>query len=145
MTELFAPDEKSIAAVKDWLVKSGVNADTISSSKSKGWLDFETTVGNLQDVLKTTYHVYNHVDGKGQHIGAEEYKVPSELSDYIDFITPAMAYSKKNPATKVTHQKSATETVLPHPETIIPVSPQMVKTLSDNPGIMTPTQLHYLH
>lgn len=135
VVDLFAPDENSVNAVKEWLVKSGIPASNINTPKSKGWLDFTTTVGQLQAMLYTTYHIYNHAEGKGQHIAAEEYSVPLQVSEYIDFITPAMAYSKK--PTRVTQTNVATEIALPHPEFIAPVSPQLAKNLSADLGMIS--------
>lgn len=93
MVELFAPSDNSVSAVKAWLVKSGVPAASITSSKSKGWLDFVTTSGQLESLLKTTYNTYDHVEARNVHIGTDEYTLPNEISQHIDFITPGVVFA----------------------------------------------------
>ncbi|GFP58602.1 tripeptidyl-peptidase sed1 [Trichoderma asperellum] len=93
VVELFAPSEDSISAVKSWLVKSGVPASSITSSKSKGWLDFVTTSGQLESLLKTSYSTYDHVEARNVHIGTDEYSLPNEISQHIDFITPGVVFA----------------------------------------------------
>ncbi|RFU77057.1 peptidase s8 s53, subtilisin kexin sedolisin [Trichoderma arundinaceum] len=93
VVELFAPTEHSISAVKAWLVKSGVPGSSITSSKSKGWLDFVTTSGQLESLLKTTYSTYDHIEARNVHVGTDEYSLPNEISQHVDFITPGVVFS----------------------------------------------------
>lgn len=93
VVELFAPSEDSISTVKAWLVKSGVPASSITSSKSKGWLDFVTTSGQLESLLKTSYSTYDHFEARDVHIGTDEYSLPNEISQHIDFITPGVVFA----------------------------------------------------
>ena len=93
---MFAPTEETINSVKNWLVKSGIPEDEIILSNSKGWMGFETTVSNLESVLKTKYHVYNNVAARSNHLGTDEYSLPEEISDLVDFIMPAVSTGKMN-------------------------------------------------
>ncbi|KHO00564.1 Peptidase S8/S53, subtilisin/kexin/sedolisin [Metarhizium album ARSEF 1941] len=94
VVELFAPDEGAINSVKSWLTKSGVSADSMTSPKSKGWVDFQSTVGQLESILKTKYHMYDHIQARNAHMGADEYSLPSDISDLVDFITPGVVMSQ---------------------------------------------------
>lgn len=94
--DMFAPTEETINSVKKWLVKSGIPEDEIMLSNSKGWMGFETTVSNLESVLKTKYHVYNNVAARSNHLGTDEYSLPEEISDLVDFIMPAVSTGKMN-------------------------------------------------
>ncbi len=91
---MFAPSEETIDSVKSWLVKSGIPADKITLSNSKGWLSFETTVSKLESVLKTQYHVYNNVAARSDHIGSDEYSLPEDISDLVEFVMPAVSTGK---------------------------------------------------
>lgn len=130
IAELFAPDESSITAVKEWLVKSGIPAGSISSPKSKGWLDFETTVGQLQSVLQTQYHHYDHAVKQGDHIGTDEYTLPEEISQHVDFVHPAVVFAKTSTKGSKTHDGSKpVETKAPGPRKIQPIPAQIVNQI----------------
>lgn len=108
VVDLFAPAEESIAAVKKWLVDSGVPVDSITVPKSKGWIQFESTVSTLEGVLNAKYYNYNHVRASGQRIGTDEYSLPSDVSELVDFIHPGIALAQhKSNAEKQTHDRRA--------------------------------------
>ncbi|EHK50837.1 hypothetical protein TRIATDRAFT_145909 [Trichoderma atroviride IMI 206040] len=106
VVELFAPSEDSISAVKAWLVKGGVPASSITSSKSKGWLDFVTTSGQLESLLKTSYSTYAHVEARDVHVGTDEYSLPDEISQHIDFITPGVVFAPVKSSSNVEKRES---------------------------------------
>ncbi|KAL7905061.1 peptidase S8/S53 domain-containing protein [Trichoderma velutinum] len=100
VVDLFAPSDESISNVKAWLVKSGVPASSITSSKSKGWLSFVTTSGQLESLLHTSFSTYDHVDARNVHIGTDEYSLPKEISQHVDFITPGVVFAPVKTSTK---------------------------------------------
>ena len=57
---MFAPADDTVAAVKAWLVSSGIAEARITHSDNKGWLAFDATAGEAEDLLHTEYHVYEH-------------------------------------------------------------------------------------
>lgn len=91
----FAPDAKSVEAVKKWLIASGISADSIKQSSNQGWLSFETTAGKLESLLDAKYNQYSHPTRKGVYIGTDEYKLPSNVADHIDFVQPAAALAPR--------------------------------------------------
>ena len=87
--------EHTISAVKEWLSSAGIAHDRIEQTQSLGWLSFDATADEAENLLKTKYHVYEH-EGTGQpHIACEEYNIPSNLRDKIDFITPTLHFDAK--------------------------------------------------
>ena len=90
VTELFAPSPASVNAVKSWLVDYGIDLNRISLSSNKAWLQFDASVEELEQLLQTKYHYYEHVDGDRKHIGCEEYKIPAKISEHIDYVTPGV-------------------------------------------------------
>ncbi|KAK5995211.1 Tripeptidyl-peptidase sed1 [Cladobotryum mycophilum] len=84
VVQLFAPSDDSVSAVKAWLVKFGIPVDKITSPKSKGWLDFETTSGQLESLLNANYHVYDHRD-----------------FPLVDFITPGVVFAQTTQPSKL--------------------------------------------
>ncbi|QUC20437.1 uncharacterized protein UV8b_04678 [Ustilaginoidea virens] len=91
---LFAPAQKTIDAVKGWLVKAGVPANKIYLSKSKAWLSFATTVDKLQQLVKADYHVYENLRSRDEHVGTEQYKLPADVAPFVDFILPGTTFIK---------------------------------------------------
>ncbi|KAL6864652.1 subtilisin-like protein [Trichoderma novae-zelandiae] len=108
VVDLFAPSEESISAVKDWLVNSGVPASSITTSKSKGWLDFTTTSGQLGSLLQTSFNTYDHFEARDVHVGTDGYSLPKEISQHVDFITPGVVFApvKTSSKTEKRGQKS---------------------------------------
>jgi tripeptidyl-peptidase-1 len=76
--------------VLSWLSASGIHKDRVSQSTNKAWLQFDASVEEMEQLLKTKYHFYEHVDGGRKHIGCEDYKIPAAVSQHIDYVTPGV-------------------------------------------------------
>ncbi|KIJ15604.1 hypothetical protein PAXINDRAFT_99466, partial [Paxillus involutus ATCC 200175] len=63
----FGPSQESVDAVRDWLLENGIESHRVKISPSRGWLQFEATVEEAEDLLHTTYHVYGHETG-AEHV-----------------------------------------------------------------------------
>lgn len=92
----FAPSAETVDSVKSWLVSSGIAPDRISRSQSLGWLKFDATVAEAENLLKTDYHLYKHHTGK-PHISCSEYHIPEHVAAHVDFITPGVSFDTKIP------------------------------------------------
>lgn len=57
---MFAPTEKTVATVREWLVASGISAERITHSDNQGWLAFDATTEEAEALLHTEYHEYEH-------------------------------------------------------------------------------------
>lgn len=133
VVDLFAPSEDSISSVKAWLVKSGVPASSITSSKSKGWLDFVTTSGQLESLLQTSFSTYDHVEARNVHVGTDEYSLPKEISQHVDFITPGVVFAPVKTSSKAEKrgQKSirrASKPIPAHIAQILAANPRKLST-----------------
>lgn len=89
--DMFRPSSKSISYVREWLHNSGIDLDRHSVSAGHSWLKFNATVQELESLLLTEYHVYQHHETREEHIGCNEYHVPRAVQQHIDFITPAVS------------------------------------------------------
>lgn len=96
VVELFSPDESSVTAIKEWLISSGVSPNAITSPQSRGWVDFSTTVDQLESLMKTKYHMYDHVEARSAHLGADEYHLPRDISHLVDFVTPGVVMARSS-------------------------------------------------
>jgi tripeptidyl-peptidase-1 len=88
--DFFRPSSESIESVRDWLHASGIDTDRHEVSPGRGWLKFEATVEELESLLSTKYHVYEHADTEALHIGCDEYHVPQGIQAHLDLISPAV-------------------------------------------------------
>lgn len=106
VVDLFAASEKSIAAVKAWLVKSGIPQSSISVDKTKTWFTVKTNVGKLEKILKARYNIYENRASGIELLGTDEYSLPAEISDVVDYILPGSSMTKAKRA-KPAHRTDA--------------------------------------
>lgn len=77
-----------------WLESSGVNKDRTKLSNGRNWIHFNATIAEVEGLLQTEYKVYEH--GSGQlHIACDEYSVPKDIQEHIDFIMPTVHFDTK--------------------------------------------------
>ncbi|ATY62013.1 alkaline serine protease [Cordyceps militaris] len=98
VAELFKPADESVESVKRWLADAGISDKSLVVPKSGGSVYFSTTVDRLESILQTRYHVYHHARGDVEHIGTDEYSLPSDVSDVVDFVVPGLAMMRKRAA-----------------------------------------------
>ncbi|KAL9084714.1 MAG: hypothetical protein Q9165_007962 [Trypethelium subeluteriae] len=73
----------------EWVQAAGVAKDRLRVTKNRGFLTFDATVGELENLLKAEYFVYQHTKGSDHHaIACDRYHIPHHLQQHIGFITP---------------------------------------------------------
>ncbi|KAI4161597.1 MAG: hypothetical protein LQ342_004738 [Letrouitia transgressa] len=107
----FAPSQESVDSVKYWLTSSGIASERISRSQSLGWLKFDATVKEVENLLKAEYFVYRHETGK-PHVSCAKYHLPDNVTRHIDFIMPTVHFDVKIPqaVAKNVEKRAATTT-----------------------------------
>ncbi|KAK1574290.1 Pro-kumamolisin [Colletotrichum navitas] len=90
----FAPSQEAIALVMEWLESEGIKRSRIGLSKGRNWVQFNSTVGEVERLLKTEYHAYKHEQGH-THVACDKYHVPEHLVDHIDMITPSVHFDQR--------------------------------------------------
>ncbi|OAA63076.1 alkaline serine protease AorO [Cordyceps fumosorosea ARSEF 2679] len=83
---LFAPDDQAIASVKDWLVKSGIAANSINLSRNKAWVKFESTVSTLESLLAVNLTAPKNA----KRDVSSEVKLPQQISSVVEFVLPSL-------------------------------------------------------
>jgi tripeptidyl-peptidase I len=63
----FAPSSNTVDAVRGWLHSVGIAAERLRLSPSRGWIEVNATVEEVESILDADYHVYGHTQG-GEHI-----------------------------------------------------------------------------
>ena len=71
--DIFAPSPSTVESVRDWLVESGIDAETVSQSTNKQWLQFDATTAEVESLLKTEYHLYEHTTTGKTNIACDQY------------------------------------------------------------------------
>jgi tripeptidyl-peptidase-1 len=79
-----------VSTIKTWLVSAGIPSDRIVQSTNKAWIAFDATTSEVEGLLYTEFHVYEHTATGTENIAAEEYHVPSHVREHIDYITPGI-------------------------------------------------------
>jgi tripeptidyl-peptidase I len=92
VAEAFAPTEETVKAVKAWLASYGFGDEHVEHTQSLGFLQFNASVEDVEELLNTKYNIYQHDETKQPHVACEEYSIPSHLTDHIDFITPTVHF-----------------------------------------------------
>lgn len=68
--DLFAPAEDSVNAVSDWLRSAGI--EHFTQSVNKQWLQVDLRVEELEDLLHTKYHEWEHTGSGDVHVACDE-------------------------------------------------------------------------
>lgn len=90
VAEIFAPAQSSVDSVRDWLESSGISRERISQSMNKQWLQFDAEAEEMEKLLLTEFHAYEHVPSGSINVACEQYHVPKHVSEHIDYITPGI-------------------------------------------------------
>ena len=72
MTELFAPGQETVNAVRSWLESTGIAAERITQSANKQWLQFDASAEEAERLFATEYHVYEHETFGNTNIACDE-------------------------------------------------------------------------
>ncbi|KAH8112254.1 subtilisin-like protein [Phellopilus nigrolimitatus] len=99
VVEHFAPSRDTVDAVVNWLAQSGVERTRLRLSQSKSWVELNATVREVEDLLKTEYHVWRDEDG-AERVGCSEYHIPEHLTSHIELIKPTTAFGARVPPQK---------------------------------------------
>ncbi|KAF9495245.1 hypothetical protein BDN71DRAFT_1506993 [Pleurotus eryngii] len=102
IADTFAPSEETISTVHNWLVGSGIPAERIKISPTKGWINVDASVAEANDLLRTEYNVYVHESGKS-HVGCNEYHLPAHVAQHVELVLPSVHFDarveKRGPST----------------------------------------------
>ena len=62
---MFRPSDESVSSVLEWLVMAGVSRDRIVESNNRGWLTFNATGEESEELVMMEYYEYQD-SGTGQ-------------------------------------------------------------------------------
>lgn len=110
---MFAPPEKHVDAVREWLTTAGIESHRIVHSDNKGWLAFDATTEEVERLLQAEYHEHEHAYSDKIRVGCDKYHVPEHLAGHIDYITPGVKLTQvvKREVRDITKRASQAEAV----------------------------------
>ena len=92
---MVSPTEETIKRVVGWLSSHGI--DTYNHSLTKDWISFSLPVSLACHLLKTKFHVFQHIDNEEIIIRAPEWSLPLHLHNHIETIQPTNSFFHPNP------------------------------------------------
>ena len=98
--EFFAPSDDSINSVRTWLEEAGIGEDRQSLTSKRGWIWFDASIGEMEALLNTEYHLFQHSETRAHYMGCDEYSIPVSLRPHIDFITPTIGFQVEDKSTR---------------------------------------------
>ncbi|KAI0156633.1 tripeptidyl-peptidase 1 precursor [Hypoxylon sp. FL1284] len=93
--DLVKPTNKTLDLVHEWLDANGVVPSGYSSARD--WIMVSLPVGDIERLLDTEYHVFEHEDG-GLVARAPKWSLPLHLHDHIDTIQPTNSFFRARAA-----------------------------------------------
>ncbi len=95
VAETFAPSEESVSMVVGWLAEFGISIDRVRQSQSLNWIYANVTVAEAEEMLKTKFYEFQHATSGQIHIACEEYSLPKDVQEHVDFVTPTVHFDVK--------------------------------------------------
>ena len=95
VAETFAPSEDAVVSVIEWLSEAGIAGSRVKQSQSLNWIEADVTVAEAESLLSTKYYEYRHTSSEQAHVACDEYSVPEDIRQHIDFITPTVHFDAK--------------------------------------------------
>ncbi|KAF8155864.1 subtilisin-like protein [Crassisporium funariophilum] len=90
VVEIFAPSSLANETVHAWLMDAGFEPSRLRVSHNKAWIDVHgATTVEVERLLNTEYHVYEHDNGE-EHIACHEYSLPAGIAGHIEMVTPTV-------------------------------------------------------
>ncbi|KAJ4331254.1 hypothetical protein N0V95_009915 [Ascochyta clinopodiicola] len=86
----FAPHPEASKTTLEWLQNSGIDLKRVKHSVGRNWVEFSATVEELEDLLQTEYHYYQHKASGGFRIACDEYGLPQRVGKHVDFVMPTV-------------------------------------------------------
>jgi tripeptidyl-peptidase-1 len=88
--DMFKPADETIDSVREWLVRSGIDKDSITLSGNKAWLAFTATAERMEALLHTEYFEFEDAATGGIMPACDRYHVPKHIQEHLDYITPGI-------------------------------------------------------
>ncbi|OJT05439.1 Tripeptidyl-peptidase sed3 [Trametes pubescens] len=125
---LVAPKPETMAAVSTWLTENGIRA--YKASPAGDWLRFAIPVSKANELLGTTFSVFNHTPSGRTVMRTLAYSIPADLKGHVDLVHPTTTFIQPLQAPKLTFipRKEVQERALNVTSDAVPASCQSTIT-----------------
>ncbi|KAI9448987.1 subtilisin-like protein [Lactarius psammicola] len=138
VARLVAPHPDTIELVNSWLEHYGVPSSSVSTSHGGSWLTLTgVPVSQANDLLGTSYQLYQHVETKDCVLRTLGYALPEVLHAHVQTVAPTTYFGSPRTPRQTLRKRSGGE-----------MSGELVKVLSNRvngPGYVTPSYLRELY
>ncbi|KAH8825615.1 tripeptidyl peptidase A [Flagelloscypha sp. PMI_526] len=118
--ELVAPHPDHLDTAKNWLAAHGLT--DLSFTPASDWIHVTLPIRDAEELLKTTYHVFEHEESGDTLIRTLEYSLPEWLGDAVELIQPTTSFAFYKPARSTISWPSVDEEV-DHEAQVLAASP----------------------
>ncbi|KAI0966227.1 tripeptidyl-peptidase 1 precursor [Xylaria arbuscula] len=87
--KLVKPTKQTSDLVHEWLGDNGIVPESYSAAKD--WVTVRLPVSQIEELLNTEYHIFEHEDG-AKVARAPSWSLPNHLHDHIDTIQPTNSF-----------------------------------------------------
>lgn len=87
--ELVKPTKETSDLVHEWLGDNGIVPSSYSAAKD--WITVSLPISEVERLLDTEYHIFEHKDG-AKVARAPAWSLPNHLHDHIDTIQPTNSF-----------------------------------------------------
>ncbi|EIM82805.1 uncharacterized protein STEHIDRAFT_149190 [Stereum hirsutum FP-91666 SS1] len=94
VVDYFRPSEETVQSVVGWLEDEGIERQRVKVSGNGGWVEVKASVEEVESLLKTEYHAYEHPSGAKQ-IGCESYSLPEHIREHVDLVKPTVHFNHR--------------------------------------------------
>ena len=70
--DIFAPSQAAVDTIRGWLESAGISKDRISQSVNKQWMQFEASVEEANNLLRTDFHLWEHTPSGKMNVACDE-------------------------------------------------------------------------
>ena len=91
--QLVQPTEETLASVENWLEDFGFDTSSFEYSPARDWIKFTADVGTVEELLNTTYFIYEHEDGSTL-VRTEAWSLPANLHEHVTTIQPTNSFAR---------------------------------------------------
>ena len=74
--DMFAPEEETVANIKEWLTDFGIHGGRIVHSENKGWVAVDVTVEEAEELLQAEFYEHEHQSSPKVRVGCDKYEIP---------------------------------------------------------------------
>lgn len=102
-------------SVVGWLENEGIERQRVKVSGNGGWVEVKASVEEVESLLKTEYHSYEHPSGAKQigmsiprtmnldvadigmvvYEGCESYSLPEHIREHVDLVKPTVHFNHR--------------------------------------------------